>query len=243
MLADDMPCNPRNIRPARVFQDADQDVGDIYGTNVEVDYRGEDVTVENFIRVITGRHHADTPASRRLVTNSKSNVLVYLSGHGGDEFLKFQDSEEVSSVDFADSVEQMRIQRRYNELLFMTDTCQAATLNNHFYSENVIAIGSSLKDENSYSHHSDAGLGVPIMDRFSYFTSKFIQKHRNQPETRLASLFQWFQDNYNQMYSHVGIRVDLFKSRPFKDVSILDFFGSVKQARLLSSARAIHFDT
>ena len=80
---------------------------------MEVDYRGEDVTVENFIRVMTGRHHKNTPDSQRLGSDAKSNVLVYLTGHGGDEFLKFQDSEEIGSQDFADAVEQMRIQKRY----------------------------------------------------------------------------------------------------------------------------------
>ena len=31
----------------------------------------------------------DTPASRRLGSHSGSRVLVYLTGHGGDEFFKF----------------------------------------------------------------------------------------------------------------------------------------------------------
>lgn len=40
---------------------------------------------------------------------------------------------------------------RYNEILFMVDTCQANTLYSKFYSPNIIATGSSAKDENSYS--------------------------------------------------------------------------------------------
>lgn len=40
---------------------------------------------------------------------------------------------------------------RYNEILFMVDTCQANTLYSKFYSPNIIATGSSNKDENSYS--------------------------------------------------------------------------------------------
>ena len=31
------------------------------------------------------------PRSKRLLSDARSNVLVYLTGHGGDEFLKFQD--------------------------------------------------------------------------------------------------------------------------------------------------------
>jgi Glycosylphosphatidylinositol transamidase (GPIT), subunit GPI8 len=53
MIADDMACNPRNPRPATVFNNANQHI-DVYGEDVEVDYRGYEVTVENFIRLLTG---------------------------------------------------------------------------------------------------------------------------------------------------------------------------------------------
>lgn len=42
MVADDMACNPRNPRPATVFNNADQQLN-VYGDDVEVDYRGYEV--------------------------------------------------------------------------------------------------------------------------------------------------------------------------------------------------------
>jgi phosphatidylinositol glycan class K len=39
MLADDMACNPRNPRPATVFNNAYHHIN-VYGDDVEVDYRG-----------------------------------------------------------------------------------------------------------------------------------------------------------------------------------------------------------
>lgn len=65
------------------------------------------MTVENFIRVLTGRLPASTPRSKKLLTDAGSNVLIYLTGHGGDGFLKFQDSEEITNVDLADAIQQM----------------------------------------------------------------------------------------------------------------------------------------
>lgn len=38
-----------------------------------------------------GRHPPGTPASKRLGSGPGSRVLLYLTGHGGDEFLKFHD--------------------------------------------------------------------------------------------------------------------------------------------------------
>lgn len=43
MVADDMACNPRNPRPATVFNNAHQHIN-VYGEDVEVDYRGYEVS-------------------------------------------------------------------------------------------------------------------------------------------------------------------------------------------------------
>lgn len=53
MLAEDVACNSRNAYPSQVFNDESHKL-DLYGNIVEVDYRGYEVTVENFIRVLTG---------------------------------------------------------------------------------------------------------------------------------------------------------------------------------------------
>lgn len=40
---------------------------------------------------------------------------------------------------------------RYNELFFMIDTCQAASMYEKFYSPNILAVASSLLGEDSLS--------------------------------------------------------------------------------------------
>lgn len=112
MVADDMACNPRNPRPGTVFNNAYQHIN-VYGDDVEVDYRGYEVTVENFVRLLTGRTQQGTPRSKKLLTDAGSNVLIYLTGHGGDGFLKFQDSEEITSQELADAIEQMWQKQRW----------------------------------------------------------------------------------------------------------------------------------
>lgn len=112
MLPDDMACNPRNAFPGTVYNNADRAL-DLYGDNIEVDYRGYEVTVENFIRLLTDRLGEDVPRGKRLGSDGGSNVLVYMTGHGGNEFLKFQDSEEIGSWDLADAFEQMWEKKRY----------------------------------------------------------------------------------------------------------------------------------
>ena len=75
-----------------------------------------EVTPENLLRVLTNRHPPGTPRSKKMLTDSGSNLLFFLTGHGGDEFIKFQDQFELMSKDVADALGQMREKRRYNEV-------------------------------------------------------------------------------------------------------------------------------
>ena len=60
-----------------------------------------------------GRVDPSVPPSKRLLTDSSSNVFIYMTGHGGNEFLKFQDNEEISAFDVADALEQMWQKNRF----------------------------------------------------------------------------------------------------------------------------------
>lgn len=74
-----------------------------------------------------------------------------MTGHGGDNFLKFQDQEEINAEEIANVFDQMYTLGRFGRLLFIIDTCQAATMTKNIKAPNVIAISSSKKGESSYS--------------------------------------------------------------------------------------------
>ncbi|XP_058219412.1 uncharacterized protein LOC131329987 [Rhododendron vialii] len=232
MLADDMACNARNKFPAQVFNNENHRLN-LYGDNVEVDYRGYEVTVENFFRVLTGRHESAVPRSKRLLSDEGSHILLYMTGHGGDEFLKFQDSEELQSHDLADAVKQMKEKRRFKELLIMVDTCQASTLFSQLHSPGVLAIGSSMKGENSYSHHLDSDVGVSVVDRFTYYTLAFFERLNIYDNASLSSLFSSY--NPNLLMSTAYYRTDLYQ-RQLEEVPVTNFFGSVMETIHTDSA-------
>ncbi|XP_060069813.1 GPI-anchor transamidase-like [Ylistrum balloti] len=230
MVADDMACNPRNPRPATVFNNANQQIN-VYGDDVEVDYRGYEVTVENFIRVLTGRLPPSTPRSKRLLTDERSNVLVYMTGHGGDGFLKFQDAEEISNVELADAFEQMWQKRRYHELFYMIDTCQAESMFHKFYSPNILAVASSKIGEDSLSHHVDPTIGVFVIDRYTYYALEFLESAKPESKKTMGQFLKVCPRS--QCSSTVSTRTDLFPRDPDK-VLLTDFFGSVRNVELLT---------
>lgn len=228
MLADDMACNHRNPKPATVFSHKNMELN-VYGDDVEVDYRGYEVTVENFLRVLTGRLPPSTPRSKRLLSDDRSNILIYLTGHGGNGFLKFQDSEEISNVELADAFEQMWQKRRYNELLFIIDTCQGASMYERFYSPNIMALASSQVGEDSLSHQPDLAIGVHLMDRYTFYLLEFLEDIHPASKTNMNDLFKVCPKS--QCVSTPGHRTDLFLRDP-GSVLITDFFGSVRKVEI-----------
>ncbi|CAH8496186.1 unnamed protein product [Schistosoma intercalatum] len=224
MVADDASCSSRNPRPATIFNNPYSRVN-LYGEEIEIDYRGYEVTVENFIRVLTGRLPPSTPTSKRLNTDEHSNILIYMTGHGGDGFLKFQDDHELSNSELADAIEQMWQKRRYHELLFIVDTCQAESMGKLFYSPNVVAIGSSAIGEESLSLHSDREIGTYVSDRYSYYAFQFLESVTPSSKRTLYDFSQLC--SYSLCQSTVITRSDLFR-RDIRRVLVTDFFGSVR---------------
>eukprot|EP00588_Corethron_pennatum_P023707 CAMPEP_0194315042 /NCGR_PEP_ID=MMETSP0171-20130528/11849_1 /TAXON_ID=218684 /ORGANISM="Corethron pennatum, Strain L29A3" /LENGTH=293 /DNA_ID=CAMNT_0039070691 /DNA_START=105 /DNA_END=982 /DNA_ORIENTATION=+ len=179
MLADNIPCDARNAFPGQIFTTEDRRRDLFSGSYpAEVDYAGDDVTRENFVRILTDRLGPEIPLSRRLRSTSDSKLLIFMTGHGGDGFLKFQDENEILATDLAWAFADMRSSGRYDEILLMTDTCEAHTIANdidYVKSPNVHVVSSSLLGENSYAHHADTALGVAVIDRFTRATVQYIE--------------------------------------------------------------------
>jgi phosphatidylinositol glycan class K len=217
MLADDFPTNARNPYKNQLFGNDDRLLLYNESLNVQIDYRGDDVTIETMIRAMTGRHEPGYPV---LHTNADSHVLVYWSGHGGDQFFKFQDYEEILSKDINALFHQMT----YREILFVADTCQAFTLGDHIDAPNVTIIGSSLKGESSYAYHSNDVLGVSVTERYTYALVEYLKR-----DGLGGSLQQSMIDPFpfSSQGAHIGAS-DKLSVRKLDQVRVSDFFANVQ---------------
>ncbi|KAH0474013.1 MAG: uncharacterized protein KVP18_004986 [Porospora cf. gigantea A] len=176
MLGDEAACDPRNMKPGRIWNaDRRQDSLDLYGEDVEVDFRSGEVTVDNFLRVLSGKQFEFTPTNQRLSTDKHSNLLIYLTGHGGNDFLKFRDFEEVQSKDIIDAIRTLKEQNKFNEILLIVDTCQAETLVEDIDIPGVITMSSSQLNESSWASNYSSHLGVSTVDNWSYHLYRFLQ--------------------------------------------------------------------
>ena len=236
-LADYPASDPRNVFPGRLFFDPGTSGRSIAGPDVEVDVRGHGVNAASFIRLLTGQGHADHPRNQVLKSNNESFVLVYLTGHGGDEFLKFSDIDELGAPELGDAFQTMHSKGRYRELLLMVDTCQASTMASHVRAPNIISMASSQRGENSYALHGDDDIGVSTVDRFTAAALNFFSKHRDTDQT-LADLFNSFRPS--QLHSNPEL-VQFNSSRRLSSIPASDFFASVS-ARAVASRAVAKFD-
>jgi glycosylphosphatidylinositol transamidase (GPIT) subunit GPI8 len=53
MLGDEMACNPRNSVPATIFNSRNREIN-LYSDDIQVDFRGADVSIDSFLRILTG---------------------------------------------------------------------------------------------------------------------------------------------------------------------------------------------
>lgn len=200
--------------------------------DMEVDFTQDEVSSSNFLRLMTGRTSNSHPS---LNTDSNSSILLYMAGHGGDEFFKFHDHEELSAQDMAHMFREMYLKRRYKELLVILDTCQASTMANYITSPGIITLASSARGENSYAYPTSDALGVAIVDRFTHSLYSVFQRHMKhnptagyaqlKPKWSLYDLYASFQPHI--LHSTATLVVSPGSRNP-REIMIADYFATPK---------------
>ncbi|EGD76563.1 hypothetical protein PTSG_07678 [Salpingoeca rosetta] len=223
-LGEDHACNPRNRRPASIYSSAAlQPSTAVYDEEIEVDFRGTEVTADTFIRVMTGRVSAKLPASKQLRSGPDSNIFVFMTGHGGVDFLKFRDTHVISGAELGDMFYTMHEKRRYKQVLFILETCHSESMLEHIRSPNILSIGSSSKHEDSYSRSSSPELGVMMVDEFTGASMPFLSQLTTQSRATAADYFAHVRRS--RLTSHPVIRATTFPRSPAK-VLLTDFLAS-----------------
>mmetsp|Transcript_24748 Transcript_24748/g.54322 ORF Transcript_24748/g.54322 Transcript_24748/m.54322 type:complete len:446 (+) Transcript_24748:271-1608(+) len=229
MIADEYFTNARNPYKNRMHAEGIHTTG-WYHNQTEVDYRGSDVTVQNFMDALFGL----APKSLKNL-NEDSSLTIYLSGHGGNQFFKFQDEEEIMAQDIANLMDRLREEKKFKKALIIADTCQAFTMFDKVTTPNVLALGTSLIDENAYAHHTDSDLGLGAIERWTYHFIEYYKRRANHLTTLHQAMVSPF-DNRSILMSRVGIKEGsgtstdsqsqgMSTSTTFKDTKLSEFFG------------------
>jgi phosphatidylinositol glycan class K len=144
-------------------------------TDLDLSY--EDITLWRHLLAFNGRHEDNDPLCKRSVKNNLETYFIYLTGHGGDRYMKIQYLEILFSRHFSDFFEELFVSKKVDRALVMSDTCSAGTL---FYTTtataNALLIGSSSWDEHALSEGFDKYIGQPLKDKMSSAFVKILEK-------------------------------------------------------------------
>jgi phosphatidylinositol glycan class K len=229
MIGEDIPCNPRNPYPGKLYAYSPSTSNPIYPfDSPRTDIHGNEVNRARFLGLLAGRYAPFTPRAQRMGSDDQSDVLVYLSGHSAVGYTKFQDVEDLAAADIADSFEIMRTKGLYKRVFWLSDTCRAASLHNAFYSDEIACLGSSGDSEadKSYSHHRVPLIGQALLDKFTTMTFDGVKRFGGWKSVSLRQLFSHYDPV--RLGAVPNLRMDLVSD---PDINLIDFFGATDSIR------------
>lgn len=169
-LAEQHACDARNsMRAGQIVNGREQSAwidsedSNVLSNDIEVDYSGLECCQESVLRAITGRHHPNTPSNRRFPDSMgpSSTLLLYLTGHGGNGFLKFHDFEEMSYPELAAALFDARARGRFGGALVIADTCQAESI--------AFGLGVKVNKDEEWNWKKD------VFGEFSFLEFSFLE--------------------------------------------------------------------
>ncbi|KAI4838411.1 GPI-anchor transamidase [Plasmodium brasilianum] len=250
MIPFDQACNCRNIIEGTIFKEYeifpsenyDIHVRDNLYTNLNIDYKNDNVKDEQIRRVIRHRYDAFSPKKNRLQTNGnkQKNLFIYMTGHGGVNFLKIQEFNIMSSFEFKLYIQELLIKNLYKYIFVIIDTCQGYSFYDdilHFINKytikNVFLLSSSNRNENSYSLFSSKFLSVSTVDRFTYHFFNYLENiyriypdepHKNAKSFSMFNILNYLKTQH--LISQATINNSKFNSSTFLHDKNILFFNS-----------------
>ncbi|CAD5231075.1 unnamed protein product [Bursaphelenchus okinawaensis] len=164
MMYDDIADNEENPFKGKIFNHPNG--SDLY-EGVKIDYRGEDVNPENFLKVLKGEPNGP----HRVVQSTQNDrVFVYFSDHGGPGILNFPDST-LTVKDLIGTLHQLHQNQVYKELVLYVEACFSGSMFSGFLpnNTNIYAVTAANSAESSYACYCDSRKlpGVCLGDLFS----------------------------------------------------------------------------
>lgn len=196
-----------------------------------------------------------TTSNSLVNLNKVKNLVMFLTGHSGEEFFKFHDKEEMDTTEFFSFFLELYWMDKYENLIIILDTCHGITIINKLkeFEDNfketmrengtiknfpsIIILSSSDASENSYSYYSNSNLGVSIIDRFSYALIKYMEYKFN----KLLFIQSFFNkelklmDDLNLLFSSVKPQDLLKELKLLKSLTFQDLYSSFNRNFLYST--------
>jgi ABC-type branched-subunit amino acid transport system substrate-binding protein len=177
--------------------------------SAEIDYSGDQVTLDNLINVLLGNQTDET--GDVLETTQNSNIFIYIVDHGLNGSILFETGEYLTAQKLADTIDSMQAEKRYRQIFIVVEACYGESMAKYLDNPGVVMITGAAANENSLGYEYDSRIKAWLADDFS---SHFISTV--SADTDLSIL-----DLYTTVYGKVtGSHVKLCNYIYFGSISI-----------------------
>lgn len=162
MLYDDVASDPENPFPGKLFNKPNGE--DVYA-GCNIDYKGNDVTPENFLNILQGQA-TKGGNGKVLKSTADSKVFIYFADHGAPGLIAFP-NEYLYANDLNKALLTMHDKKMYSELVFYLEACESGSMFENILKNDIgiYAITAANADESSwgtYCYPDDIVNGVHI---------------------------------------------------------------------------------
>ena len=186
MMYNDVASSSSNPFPGELYNHPGDESPDVY-KGVVVDYEGEDVTPENFMKVLLGD---ESTGKKVLKTNENDNIFMFFSDHGGPNVLCFPNGD-LSKDDFQATLKKMHEQKKYKHFVLYIEACYSGSMGVGFPEDLGISIVTAANDsESSWGWYcgdeavvKGKNIGSCLGDEFSVFWMEDTDKGEQRTET------------------------------------------------------------
>ncbi|XP_037786228.1 legumain-like [Penaeus monodon] len=166
MMSDDIAHNSMNPTPGVVINRPD---GPNVYKGVPKDYTGDDVTPENFLKVLSGDAAGlqGVGSGKVLKSGPNDRVFINLVDHGAPGIFAFPRTF-LMVKNFTNAIVQMHRQKRYKEMLIYMESCESGSMFLNLPDDiKMYALSAANATQSSYACYMDQKLGTFLGDVFS----------------------------------------------------------------------------
>lgn len=124
---DDIVYHKENLFQGEIFNNPKGE--DVY-QGVIIDYKGQDVTPKNYLKVIKGDKDGmkGIGSGKVLESNENNNAFMYFSHHGSDQVIFFPKEHLLYSTDLIKAFEYMHDKKMYHSLVYYLESCHSGSM-------------------------------------------------------------------------------------------------------------------
>ena len=234
-------CESRNAYPGEIVLSEYADKIRTCQENIDISFQESDFHNYQLLDILRGRKLNQYNGFRQLNSNKDSKIIVLITSHGGENFIKVRNFLVVLSDELNRTLNEMYIKGKYKELVFVVDTCEGFSLYDHVKVPNIYFISSSKLGQKASSYSYDENLMGPTVDKFHFLLYQSLKNiHDNRLyNTTLDKLFRDIKDKKKFLETDVT-----WDNKINRVLYVNEFFGNnqLKNEKVLDVSNLININ-